>query len=158
MLAMAMGMKNGLTRSGPRSWLTTIWSMSVPGAAQPGADDDAGMERVLPFQAGRQAGVVHRLARGHERHLGRPVVAPDLLAVEHQGRVEVGHLAREACRSTREGSKEVMVRTPDSPATRPAQNASTVVPRGVTAPMPVTTTRRGLAHRTNLPVRMVAAR
>ena len=36
----------------------------------------------------------------------------------------------------------LMVRTPDSPATRRSQNVGTSLPSGVTAPMPVTTTRR----------------
>ena len=62
---------------------------------------------------------------------------------------------------TRAGSKPVMVRTPDSPATRRDQNVATSLPSGVTAPMPVMTTRRRSrcgGHRTSLPVRMVAAR
>jgi hypothetical protein len=39
-------------------------------------------------------------------------------------------------------SKTVIGPTPDSPATRRRQNSSREFPRGVTAPMPVTTTRR----------------
>src|SRR5207247_11179212 len=43
---------------------------------------------------------------------------------------------------TRSGLNDAIVRTPDRPATRPAQVDSTSGPSAVTAPMPVTTTRR----------------
>src|SRR5439155_23850482 len=44
--------------------------------------------------------------------------------------------------STRSGLNEAIVRTPDRPAIKPAQVDSTSGPSAVTAPMPVTTTRR----------------
>ena len=56
-----------------------------------------------------------------------------------------------------------MVRTPDRPATSPAQVAATSLPSGVTAPMPVTTTRGAPSASSAVigracPVRTVAAR
>ena len=90
---MAMGMKKGDRRSGPRVALIVICSTSVPGAAQTGADDDAGTVGQLALEVLRQAGLVHRLARGHQGELRVAIVAPDLLAVEHLRRVEVLHLA-----------------------------------------------------------------
>ena len=42
----------------------------------------------------------------------------------------------------RSGSNAAMCRTPDLPATSRSQNVGTSLPSGVTAPMPVTTTRR----------------
>ena len=62
-------------------------------AAEPGADEDAGLLGQLALQPSRQAGIVQRLRGGHQRHLRGAVVAADLLAVEHARRVEVGHLA-----------------------------------------------------------------
>ena len=60
---------------------------------------------------------------------------------------------------TRDGSNAVIVRTALRPAAMPAQVLGTSLPSAVTAPMPVTTTRRDLiAHRTSFPVRIVAAR
>ncbi len=44
--------------------------------------------------------------------------------------------------SKRPASKAVIGATPDSPAIRRLQNSSRVLPTGVTAPSPVTTTRR----------------
>ncbi len=47
--------------------------------------------------------------------------------------------------STREGSKAVIVRIPERPAVSPSQVVATSLPSAVTAPIPVTTTRRGEA-------------
>src|SRR5260221_10010285 len=46
------------------------------------------------------------------------------------------------CESSRDGSNASMVRIPERPATRPAQVDATSGPSAVTAPIPVTTTRR----------------
>ncbi len=77
-----------------------IWSMSVPVPPRPDDHEDARLLGQAALQAARQAGVVERLARGHEGHLGGAVVAPDLLAVEDPGGVEVEHLAGDAAGQT----------------------------------------------------------
>ena len=73
------------------------------------------------------------------------------------GRVEVEHLARERAVHP-DGSNEVMVRTPDSPATSPDQKRLDRGAQGRDRPHARDDHPSRLAHRTNLPVRMVAAR
>ena len=141
MLAMAMGMKNGLTRSAPRSWLTMIWSMRVPVPPRP-------EPMTMPVWS----------ASSPSSFAGRPawsmawrVATSAIWVVRSLRRISLRSSTVEGSKSstspamvqgTRDASKLAMVRTPDSPATSRVQNSSTLVPSGVTAPMPVTTTRR----------------
>ena len=110
-----------------------------PADARP--DDDAGPLGQLAFQPAGQAGLVHRLARRHERELDVAVGAALLLAVEDDGSKSLTSAAIRVVR--RDGSNWVMGPTPDLPAIRPAQVDGTSLPSGVMAPMPVTTTRAG---------------
>ena len=69
MFAIAIGMKNGLRRSGPRVAHVPIWSMSVPVPPRPDADHDAGVLGQLALEARRQAGVGQGLRGGDEGQL-----------------------------------------------------------------------------------------
>ena len=101
MLAMAMGMKKGLSRARPFGDREADLLDEGGRAAQAGRHEDARLLGQAALQAARQAGVVERFTRGHEGHLRGAVVAPHLLAVEHAGGVEVGHLAADAAGEAR---------------------------------------------------------
>ncbi len=145
-LGIAIGMKNGLIRSGPFS--TEISGLLGEGGAatDPGPEDDPGPFGEEPVEPIREAGVGQRLARRHEGELRVAVVAALLLAVEDEGRVEVRDLAGDPRGHARrvEGGDRPM---PERPAMRPSQVVATSPPRAVTIPSPVTTTRRGPAPR-----------
>ena len=125
-LAMAIGMKNGDSRSGPRVALIVICSTSVPEPPRPRADDRARAIGQVAFEALGQAGLGHRLACRDQRELRVAVVAPDLLAIENVRRVEVVHLARDLARDAL-GSKPDDRGDADSPATRSLPEGGHVV-------------------------------
>ena len=81
-------------------------------AAEAGAEDHAGPLGLVALEAFRQAGLVHRLARGDQPELDVAVGPADLLAIEDVGRVEVADLAGDLRRSSRDGSKAVDGRDP----------------------------------------------
>ena len=130
-----------------------------PDAAEPGAQDDPGPLGELALEPIGQAGLVERLAGGHQPELDVAVRPAQLLAVEDAARVEVldlggepGGEPRRVERSRSGGRRSARRRA------RPRSTA-TSLPSAVTSPMPVTTTRRrSVAHRTSFPVRTVAAR
>ena len=100
---MAMGMKNGLSRPGPLTADGADLVDERARAAETRGHEDPGLLGQLALEAGGQAGVGERLVRGHQRHLRGPVVATDLLAVEHGRWVEVGHLAGDPAGQARPG-------------------------------------------------------
>ena len=57
-------------------------------AAHTRADDDAGPLGLFAFQAGRQAGLVHRLPSGDQSKLSTAIVAPLSLVVQDARRIE----------------------------------------------------------------------
>ena len=90
MLAMAMGMKKGLTRLGPsHAHDGDLLDERVGAAKARSAMRMPVCLGQLTFEPLGQAGVVEGLARGHQGHLRGAVGAPDLLAVEHRRGVEV---------------------------------------------------------------------
>ena len=116
-----------------------------PGAAEAGAEDDPGPLGLLALDPVREAGLVHRLARGHEPELDVAVGPADLLAIEDVARIEVVDLAGDLAVDPRrvEGLDH-----PDAGLTGDsgrAHDVATSLPRAVIRPMPVTTTRRGSA-------------
>ena len=165
-LGMPIGMRNGLIRSGPRGGVGRDAVEERADAAEPGPEEDAGPLGVLALEPGRQAGLVHRLARGDEPELDVAVDPAQVLAVEDAARRRSRATSPAICEVSRDGSKASIVRTPDRPATRPAQVDGDVVARARSAcPCPVTTTRAAagrrrapVGHRTSFPVRTVAAR
>ena len=160
--AIPIGMKNGEIRSGPRSAMTRTLSNSVwtPPRPEPRITPVRSASRVV--EPARQAGILQRLARGHQPELDVAVGAPDLLAVEDPGRVEVLDGADDPAVEPRrvEGvdrrdagaarDEAVPRRTHVLPErAQRAHAGDDDAPRGV-GPAP--------AHRTGFPVRTVAAR
>ena len=92
---MAMGMKKGDSRSGPRVALIVICSTSVPEPPRPEPMIVPVRSASSPSSRSGKPGLVHRLARRDQRELRVAVVAPDLLAIEDVRRIEVLDLARD---------------------------------------------------------------
>ncbi len=105
-----------------------------------GAEVDA---EAVGVDGADDAGIVHGLTGGADGELGvAAALFPDLASSSPT-------LASDQLRTSAEmrvgkllASKSVVKSTPDLPSLRLAQSWGTVVPSGVTQPMPVTTTRR----------------
>ena len=177
-LGIAIGMKNGLIRSGPFVDRDRGLLGERGAAADPGPEDDPGPLGEEPVEPLREAGVGQRLARRHEGELRVAVVAALLLAIQDRRRVEVGDLAGDPRRHARrvEGGDR-----PDARAAgdEPVPGGGDIAAEGGHHPQPgddhpagtragaaragrACPTRAGaaraVAHRTSLPVRIVAAR
>ena len=131
-----------------------------PDAADAGADDDAGPFGQLPFEAGRQPGLIHGLAGGDERELDVAVVAALLLAVEDRGWVEVldlgGDPGRKARRiELRDGADARAAGDHRLPRRRHVESERC---DGAHAGDDDARLAVGRTHRTSFPVRIVAAR
>ena len=127
-----------------------------PDAAEPGREDDPGPLRQLalePLPAARPGRAPRARPRARTGCSGPSGGCPSCRGCATRR----SRGPRPAiCDVSRDGSNASIVRTPDRPATRPAQVVATSLPRAVTAPIPVTTTRRRSsravrAHRTSFP-------
>ena len=88
-----------------------------------------------------QVRVLERLPRGDDRELPEPIEALGALRFQMVGRNEVVTSAALWLRKI-DGSKRVSDRTADRSARTPSHMVGPVMPIGVMAPIPVTTTRR----------------
>ena len=130
-----LGMKNGETRSGPRSRRTFDWS-TIPGSppiAEP---------TTMPTRPGRPRSVRRRARLPAPRRVRAGHCGPSarLLRRRDRGGVEALHLARDPDRELArvEGLDEA---DPALPATAACQVEGASRPIGVIAPSPVTATR-----------------
>ena len=140
MLAMIIGIKRGLSRSGPLvtrmlicSWkvcrpptpLATRAPMSVASACTSMPASASAMRAAATANCAKRS--MRRPARFSMKSVNsKPFTSP----------------AKRTAR--RDGSKLAMVPMPLSPAVTRRQASSTVLPTGLTMPRPVTTTRRGM--------------
>src|SRR5262245_25479046 len=138
MLMMSIGMKNGDTRSGPLASRTLWLSSSV---LMPPMPDPTRVPKRVPsisstFRPASSTAICAQASayfrkgssfrssfRSMNLRASKPLTSPA---------IRVGNAL---------ASKRVMGPMPDRPSINPAQNSSAVLPRGVTAPRPVMTTR-----------------
>ena len=138
MLLIIIGMKNGLTRSGPRSsrFWCCVSNVSMP--PMPGTDDHADAVGVEVRHV--EAGVRDGLAGRDDRELDEAVHALRLLALHPRGSGSKSFTSAAMRVAYAVASKRVIGVTPLFPAHRFDQNVSTSLPSGEIAPMPVMTT------------------
>ena len=154
---MPIGMRNGLIRSGPRSALVEMPSMSVPTPPSPVPRMTPVRSASSPSKRSGQPGLVERLARGHEPELDVAVGPAHVLAVEDAARVEVAHLGGDPRREPRR--VEGLDRADAGPSgDQPVPGRGHVVAEGGDGAHPGDDDASALGHRTSFPVRTVAAR
>jgi hypothetical protein len=141
MFETAIGMKNGLSRSGPRVAHVPIWSMSVPVPPRP----EPIMIPVPSASSPSRRGGSPASASASAVATSASCVQRSVRRISFRSRTEDGSnpWTSPAIRlPIRRGSKAPIVRTPERPSMRFCQKLGTSLPSGVTAPSPVITTRR----------------
>ena len=125
-----MGMRNGLIRSGPAEGVDRHAVHEGPDPAEPGPEDDPGPLGERALEALGQAGLVHRLAGGHEAELDVAVGAALVLAVEHAGWRRSRWTSPAIRAVSRDGSKASIVRMPTARRRARPRSSRTSLPSG----------------------------
>src|SRR5690606_5470096 len=138
MLAIIMGTKNGLTRPGPRSSRTWNCStrVSIPPMPEPSTTPTCSGSRSAGSSRADSSAIRAPATANWVNRSMRRASLRSMKSVGSKSRTSAPIWVGKG-----DGSKRWIRRTAERPLTSPSHRASTPTPKGVTAPMPVMTTR-----------------